>query len=93
MKIAILVGAALLGTGIAAAPAEAQGYGRYDGYRDRGYRHDYRYDRHDRYDRRDWRGGRGYGWNRGWRGGRGRLVCRVRPSYYGPVRRCFRVYR
>lgn len=85
MKLAILIGTALLGTaGIAAAPAEAQ---RYDSGRDRG-------------GYRGWHGDRGGHQYRGdrrhlgprWRGGYGRqrVVCRVHRGYYGPVRRCVR---
>ena len=105
MKIAILIGAVLLGTaGVAATPAEAQRYGWDDRYRgghgdryDRGDRHD-RWGREDRYGR-DWRDGRrsyrgnGRGWNRGWGRDRSRIVCRTYRDYYGPVRRCFRVHR
>lgn len=81
MKLAILIGAALLGTaGIAAAPAEAQ---RHDRWGDRGWHgdrggHHYRGDRRHRGPR--WRGGYG----------RPRVVCRVHRGYYGPVRRCVR---
>lgn len=84
MKIVALIGAALLATGtFATAPADAQP--RY------GYGHGY--DRHDRgwRDDRGWRGDR-----HGWRGGpraRSRVVCRVQRGYYGPERRCFRVWR
>ena len=39
-----------------------------------------------------WRG-RGNGWRGGRNRGYSRVVCRVRDGYYGPVRRCFRVYR
>ncbi len=96
MKIVAMIGAALLATGtVATAPAEAQP------------RHGYGYDRHDRggwRDDRGWRGDRGWRDDRGWRGdrgrrwnggyrARGRVVCRVQRGYYGPVRRCFRVYR
>ncbi|WP_374943638.1 hypothetical protein [Sphingomonas sp.] len=102
MKIAILIGAALLGaTGVAATPAEAQRHDRHHGggwQGDRGWHGDrgWRGDRHWRGDR-GWRGNRGYGWNRGarWHGGyaRSRVVCRVERGYYGRERRCFSVYR
>ena len=100
MKIAILVGAALLGAaGVAPVQADAQRYGyqdRYDG-RGQGWRDDRgsRGDRNWRGDRR-WRDGRGWrgdrGWNRGYRA-RGRTVCRLERGYYGPIRRCFRINR
>ena len=108
MKLIALFGAAALaaGTLVTAAPAEAQRHG-YDRGHDRGYdRGDHR-GWNDRgrgrgYDRRNFRGydrGRGYGYgqrgygygNRGY--GRSRVVCRVQRGYYGPVRRCFRIYR
>ncbi|UVO52202.1 hypothetical protein M0208_17410 [Sphingomonas sp. SUN019] len=70
------------------------GWGRDRGWRgdgDRGWRGDRRW-RGDRWDR-----GWNRGWNRGWRGnrwrGRGRTVCRWVDGYYGPQRRCFRVWR
>jgi hypothetical protein len=86
MKLIALLGAGALaaGTLVAAAPADAQHYG---------YRGHHRY-----YGGDHWRGGYGhrvgYGWRgRRWHGGYGRTVCRVHRGYYGPVRRCFRVYR
>lgn len=95
MRISNLIGAGALvvATLTAATPAEAQrgGWrgddrgGWHDGDRRDGYRDGYR-------DRR-WRDGRG---QREWRGGyraRARTVCRVQRGYYGPVRRCFRVWR
>jgi opacity protein-like surface antigen len=105
MKIVALLSAGLLATGTIAATAvptaaDAQRHGwsrgHYDGYRGgggwrgdrgwRGYRGGYRNDRWGRGP--GWRGGYRYG---GYRGGyRGRVVCRVRPGYYGPVRTCFR---
>lgn len=104
MKLIALFSAAALaaGTLMAPAPAEAQRHGYDRGY-ERGYdRGDHRgYDRrwHRGPDRRWDRGrhygydrGRGYGYGRGGYG-RGRTVCRVQRGYYGPVRRCFRVYR
>lgn len=103
MKIAILLGAALLGSaGVAATPAEAQRYG-YDRY-DRGYDYgdrDWRRDRDWRGDRdwrsdRDWRDGRRhYGWNgnRGWGRDRSRTVCHWERGYYGRQRVCYRVHR
>ena len=104
MKIAVLIGAALLGTaGIAATPADAQRDGwndRYDrGWNgDRGWRDDRRWNngggwRGDRngYGNRRWNGNRG--WNGGRRWNRSRLVCRTYDGYYGPERRCFRVNR
>jgi hypothetical protein len=101
MKLTALFGAAALAATslTTASPAEAQRYGYGDargyGYGN-GYRGGYRGDRWrggQRFDRGDrWRGR-----NQGWRGGRNRgysrVVCRVRDGYYGPVRRCFRVYR
>jgi hypothetical protein len=101
MKIAILIGAALLGaTGVAAAPADAQRHGwndRYDrGDRydrdDRGWRDDRRSYRHDG-GHRHWNRGEHRGWNRGWGRDRSRVVCRTHRGYYGPVRRCFRIHR
>lgn len=99
MKLVAFFSAIALATGtlVAAAPAEAQRHG-YDRGHHRGYdrgwnrgpdrRHFRGYDRgrHYGYDR-----GRRYGYGRGY--GRGRTVCRVQRGYYGPVRRCFRVYR
>lgn len=101
------VGALAAGT-LGAIPADAQRYGgdgyrgdRYhDGYGDhRGFRDDgYRgFDRRGGY---GYGGGYrprgGYGFHGGYRGrgyyGRPRIVCRIRPGYYGPVRRCFRAY-
>ena len=71
-----------------------------NGYRpgyDRGYRgaYGYRGDYRGYRDRRGYRGGdrhrsRGYD-GRGYYG-RPRVVCRLQPGYYGPVRRCFRTY-
>ena len=100
MKLIALFSAAALsaGTLMTPAPAEAQRHGYERGY-DRGDHRGYdrrwnrgpdrRWDRgrHRSYDR-----GRGYGYGRGGYG-RGRTVCRVQRGYYGPVRRCFRVYR
>lgn len=99
MKIfAFLAAMALaIGSFVSAAPAEAQRYGYNDGHRGYGQHRGYRNDRW-RGDRRGWRGDR-RGWRgdrRGWRGGyraRGRVVCRTRRGYYGPVRSCYRVYR
>jgi len=105
MKLIALLGAGAIAAGsmMAAAPADAQRYGYHDGgsygrdhYRPehRGYRGGYG----DGYGHP--RGhGRGYGAHGGAYGfhgggyGRGRLVCRVRHGYYGPVRRCFRIHR
>jgi len=90
MKLIALLGAgALAATMVSAAPADAQRYGyRHDhgsyGHRD-GFRGDYRPGYHRGYGPRYGYGHRGYG--------RGRVVCRVHRGYYGPVRRCFRVYR
>jgi hypothetical protein len=96
------------GTIVTAAPAEAQRYG-YDRGHDRGDHRGYDrgynrggprgYDRgwHRGPDRRGFRGGynrgRHYGYGNGRGYGRSRVVCRVQRGYYGPVRRCFRVYR
>jgi hypothetical protein len=102
MKIIAMLGAAALAVGaLGAAPADAQRYG-YDGYRGGhgwnggGYRdHGYRGDRGYRGSYGD-RGYRGYRGGYGYRGGgygRSRVVCRIQRGYYGPVRRCFRVYR
>jgi len=105
MKLIAMIGAAALaaGTIVTATPADAQRYGWDRG--DRGWNDRGGFDRgwNDRrgYDR-GWRGDRG--WHRGWdRGrrygydggyyGRGRVVCRIHRGYYGPERRCFRVYR
>lgn len=101
MKLVALFGAVALATGtlVAAAPAEAQRHGYDRGGYDRG--HHRGYDRgwnrgYHRGPARHYRGydrGRryGYGYGRGY--GRSRVVCRVQRGYYGPVRRCFRVYR
>lgn len=96
MKLIALLGAGALaaGTMTMAQPTEAQRYG---------YGHDYgrhdgvhRGDRYRPYQRDHFRGRGAY------RGGyayghgphrRGRLVCRVRRGHYGPIRRCFRIYR
>lgn len=94
MKLIALLSAGALaaGTMMAAAPADAQRYGYDRGY---GHHHDRDYDRgYDRH-HHDWRR---HDWRRGYyRGGygyhRGRVVCRVHRGYYGPVRRCFRIYR
>lgn len=97
MKIIAVFAASALaaGTIMAAAPADAQRYGWHG---DRGGRwHDGRGYRRDRWHGPrhgyGWRGGyRGYRGGYGWRGGYGRprVVCRIHPGYYGPVRRCFR---
>ncbi len=108
MKLIALFSAVALaaGTLMTAAPAEAQRYGYDRGGYDRGGYDRGGYDRgYDRgRDRRHFRGGdrgRHYGYDRGRRYGygngrgygRSRVVCRVQRGYYGPVRRCFRVYR
>lgn len=108
MKLIALFGAAALaaGTVVTATPAEAQRGGWHHGGPDggpggdRGRGHGWGRGGHD------WN--RGRGWDRGprWRGnygygrpgygygyGRSRVVCRLQPGYYGPVRRCFRVQR
>jgi hypothetical protein len=92
MKLMALLGAgAMIAGTLGAVPAEAQRYrgdgyhgsyyggGRYGG----GYRHHYR-PAYRGYYRPGYRA-RGYY-------GRPRVVCRLRPGYYGPVRRCFRAY-
>lgn len=93
MKITALIGAGLLAAGMltTGTPADAQPRGGWHGY-DGGYG----YHRGWRGDR--WRDGRrfrapryGYGY-RPYRV-RSRVVCRLRPSYYGPVRVCRRVWR
>ena len=66
------------------------GYGNRGGFRgDYGYRggygHGYRHDGYRGFRRGYYGGGHGYY-------GRPRVVCRVRPGYYGPVRRCFRAF-
>jgi opacity protein-like surface antigen len=92
MKIIALIGAGLLAGGsiTAAAPADAQPRYGWNGHGGYGYHGGWRGDR--------WRDGRrfrapryGYGY-RPYRV-RGRVVCRLRPSYYGPVRVCRRVWR
>ncbi|MCP3733919.1 hypothetical protein M9979_03385 [Sphingomonas sp. RP10(2022)] len=108
MKLIALFGAVALaaGTVVTAAPAEAQrGPDRgWHGHRgpgwDRGpgWNRGPRWDHGRRWDRRGprWHGGYGYrgGYGRpGYGYGRGRVVCRMERGYYGPVRRCFRVYR
>ena len=93
MKLIALLSAAALTAGsltVAAAPADAQhrGYNRYHGnYRGHHYapRRQYRGYRGNYRARYGYRGARGYG--------RSRVVCRVHRGYYGPVRRCTRVYR
>jgi hypothetical protein len=105
MKLIAMFGAAALaaGTLVAAAPADAQRHG-WDRGGDRGWHQDGRgRDRGHGWDRggRGWDRGRhfgydrgrgyGYGYGRGY--GRSRVVCRVHRGYYGPERRCFRVYR
>ncbi|MEH3159342.1 MAG: hypothetical protein PGN08_10705 [Sphingomonas taxi] len=98
MKLIAMFGAAALmaGTVLTATPAEAQRHGwdrgDRDGWHDRGRRG---WDRQRGWDRgRGYGYGRDYGYNRGNRGwNRGRVVCRMERGYYGPVRRCFRVYR
>ena len=99
MKMSTLIAVGALATGmLAAAPAEAQRYGHDYGHR--GYRggqihpgFPHRYD--------GARGGyfRGYGHRErfGYRGGygrgyAGRVRCRIVRGYYGPERRCFRIY-
>ena len=102
MKLMALFGAGALAAGLlASAPAaEAQRYGdrayRYDGGgRGYGYRGDYRHRaygyRHRGYGFRDGYGYRGGYGRRGYYG-RPRVVCRVRPGRFGPVRRCFDAY-
>lgn len=104
MKLIALFGAGALaaGTMVAAAPADAQrygyghDYGRHDGrdhYRP-GYREfeRYGYGHGGGYGHRGGHRG-GYGFHRGYGYGHGRLVCRIHRGYYGPVRRCFRIYR
>lgn len=104
MKLIALFGAGALaaGTMVAAAPADAQryGYGRDHGrYESRDhYRPGYREFDRDGYGHGGgygYRGGYrgGYGFHRGYGYGHGRLVCRIHRGYYGPVRRCFRIYR
>lgn len=56
-------------------------HGGYGAGRSYGYRGDYGFGR-----------GHGYGYGHGGFYGRPRVVCRLRPGYYGPVRRCFRAY-
>jgi len=86
MKLIALLGAgALAATMVSAAPADAQRYGYRHGHESYGHRESFR-----GHHRPAYRGGYGYR-HRGYR--RGRVVCRVRRGYYGPVRRCFRVYR
>ena len=87
MKLVTLLSAGALAAGTlvaAATPAEAQrwGYGQ-----DRGWHGGHHY--------RPYRRGPVYGYGtRPYRGyGRSRVVCRVHRGYYGPVRRCLRVYR
>lgn len=95
MRMIALTVAGLLAAGaLAPAPAEAQRHG-WNGDRgwrggwDRGWRgHDRRWNH--RGWNRDWRGGYRPGW--GYRP-RPRLVCQMVPGYWGPVRRCFRVWR
>jgi len=93
--------------GAVPAEAQRYGYG-YDrgshGYGDRGYNRGFRDHGYRGGNRYAYRGGRhgfrgdyGYRGPRGYRGYGGgyyrpRVVCRLRPGYYGPVRRCFRVY-
>jgi hypothetical protein len=96
MKITALIGAGLLGLGTLtiAAPADAQPRrGWHDGGRGYGYDRGYRGYRGDRFrEGRRWRGPRyGYGY-RPYRA-RNRVVCRIRPSYYGPVRVCRPIWR
>lgn len=99
MKIIAVFAAGALAAGtLAAVPADAQRYGwhgdrghGWHGDRGRGWRGDRGYGR--RWD--GYRGYRGYRGDYGYRGGYGRtrVVCRIQRGYYGPVRRCFSVYR
>jgi hypothetical protein len=107
MKLTALItaGALAVGTFAVAAPAEAQ-RGYRDGYRGGNNYRPYRgYNRgiYRGYNRRYYGPRRFYGsprrfyGNRGYYGGRGfygrpRVTCRIVRGYYGPVRRCFRVY-
>ncbi len=94
MKIMALTAAGLIAvSALTPVSAEAQRRGWHD---NRGWHGD-----------RGWRGGwnrgwRGDGrWNRGWRGNRWgyayrprqRVVCNTVRGYYGPVRRCYNVWR
>ncbi|MBI0474534.1 hypothetical protein D9601_04045 [Sphingomonas sp. MA1305] len=100
MKLIAMLGAGALAVGTltaVATPAEAQRWGdRYDrGWHDNGRHHGW-----DRGDRGWDRGDRGRGWDRGYGYGygrpyygRSRVVCRIERGWYGPERRCFRVYR
>ncbi len=86
MKITAILGAGALAIGslvVTAAPAAAQRHG------------------HSRYERDHHDRGRYYGQRYQRRGNvyryrshvRSRVVCRVQRGYYGPVRRCYRIYR
>ena len=88
MKIIALIGAGLLGLGTLAAAAPAEAQPRFGWHGDhRAYRYDAPRWRGDR-----WRAPRyGYGY-RPYRV-RSRIVCRLRPGYYGPVRVCRRAWR
>lgn len=102
MKLIAMFSAAALAAGTLMTPAsaEAQRHGYERGYErgpDRG--HHRGYDRgFNRGPDRHWDRGRHYGYGRGYGYGRSgygraRTVCRIQRGYYGPVRRCFRVYR
>jgi hypothetical protein len=91
MKLLALAAAGLLaGSAVAVpAPAEAQrfhhrDYGRHYGWH--GPRPGYGYRRHY-----GWRGGYRPYYRSGYRQGP-RTVCRLHRGYYGPVRRCYRVW-
>jgi hypothetical protein len=102
MKLIAFTAAGLLAaSALTPVPAEAQRRGWHDdrgwngdrGWRggDRGWRGDRRWRGGDR----RWRGDRrryGYGYGYGYRP-RQRVVCNMVRGYYGPVRRCFNVWR
>ncbi|TPG12112.1 hypothetical protein [Sphingomonas oligophenolica] len=96
MKITAILGAGALAIGslvVTAAPAAAQRHG--DGNYDRGHhdRDNYNRGHNDRghhYGQRNHRRGYAYGYRSNVRS---RVVCRVQRGYYGPVRRCYRIYR
>ncbi|VVS95836.1 conserved exported hypothetical protein [Sphingomonas sp. EC-HK361] len=95
MKILALTAAGLL-SAMALTPIQADAQPRHGWHGDRGWHGSHGWRGH-----RGWDRGRHYGWRGGryYRGGyggyyrpRGRVVCRIHRGYYGPVRRCSRVW-
>ncbi|UIJ43567.1 hypothetical protein LZK98_10690 [Sphingomonas cannabina] len=98
MKLIALTAAGLLAAAaLTPVPAAAQYHRSWDGYHrswhDRGW-DGRRWDRRRHWDdRRYWHRGPRYRYRGGWHHRRSYVTCRWVRGYYGPHRRCFRVWR